>query len=234
MGNALEYASSWILQNPSWTDLIIGGGIILQGELTILLSVYLIINESITWWQFITVALLTLIVGESMVYFFGRILRNTRFGWKYYKKIKANKKIQSYTYYLKTNMGKLLILAKFLPATNFMILGLIGWSKTKFGKFIKAYIISVVIWFGSMTAVAYFFMSGLHYLRSAKIFREVEIGIVIIFILIFFGEQILRKTFRKYAAIEEKAELIGEIVEEQTEPPQKQETQKPPEAEIQE
>lgn len=234
MGNALEYVSSWILQNPSWTDLIIGAGILLQGELTILLSVYLVINKSITWTQFITIAFLTLVIGESVVYFFGRILRNTRFGWKYYKKIKANKKIQSYTYYLKTNMGKLLIFAKFLPATNFVILGLIGWSKTKFGKFFKAHITSAIIWFTSMTVVAYFLMSGLHYLKSAKIFREVEIGIILTFIIIFFGEQILRKMFKKYATLEEKAELIGEIIEEQTESGQKQETQKPSETETKE
>lgn len=233
MDNLIEQISSWILQNPSWTDLIIGGGILLQGELTILLSVYLVINKSISWTQFLSVALGTLIVGESLVYFLGKIIRHTRFGWKYYKKIKSNKRMQAYTYYLKTNMSKLLIISKFIPATNFVILGLIGWSKTKFRVFLKSYLISAFIWFATMTLMSYMFMSGLHYLRSAKIFREVEIGIILIFIVILFGEQIVRKVFRKYASVEEKAGLIGEIVEEQTEPQQKQETQKSPEAETQ-
>lgn len=222
MGNLIEYIGNWALQNPAWTDLIIGAGILIQGELTILFSVYLVVSDKLEWMQFLGTTLGTLIIGESFVYFFGRMIRNTRFGWKLHKKNKTNKRIQSYTYYLKTNMGKLLIISKFLPATNFVILSLIGWSKTKFGKFLKSYIISVGIWFGSMTIIAYFFMSGLHYLRSAKIFREVEIGIVVILVIILFGEHILRKIIKKYSAIEENAEEFGNMVEEKIEESKKE------------
>ncbi len=206
MDNLLEHVGNWILQNPSWTDVILAAGIIIQGELTILLSVYLVINRSIGWEQFVIVTLGTLILGEIFIYLVGKTLRNTRFGWKLYKKNKSNKRIQAYTYYLKKNTGKLLILAKFLPATNFVILILIGWSRTKFVAFLKTYLPAVLLWFGSMTVVSYFLMSGLHYLRSAKIFRQVEIGIVVIFVLIFLGEHILRRFIGKYTPPDEKSE----------------------------
>lgn len=217
MDNLVEHVGNWILQNPSWTDAILAIGIIIQGELTILLSVFLAINKNIGWDRFVIVTLGTLILGESFVFIVGKALRNTRFGWKLYRKNKGNKRIQTYTYYLKKNMGKLAIIAKFLPATNLAILLLMGWSRTKFREFLKVYIPAVVLWFASMTVVAYFFMSGLHYLRSTKILRNVEIGIVIVFILIFFGESILRKLLGKYASIEGKAEEIGNIIEEELE-----------------
>lgn len=204
MDNLLEHVGNWILQNPSWTDLILAAGIIIQGELTILLSVYLAINDNIGWDQFVIVTLGTLVIGETFVYVVGRTLRNTRFGWKLYKKNKSNRKIQAYTHYLKKNTGKLLILAKFLPATNLIILILIGWSRTKFMTFFKTYLPAVLLWFSSMTVVAYFLMSGLHYLRSTKVFRQVEIGIVVIFVLIFLGEHILRRAIGKRTPLTER------------------------------
>jgi len=64
-----------------------------------------------------------------------------------------------------------------------------------------------------MSAIAYFLMSGLHYLNSKRIFRQVEIVIAVVVVLVIFGETILRKALRKIATLEEKAESIGEIVE---------------------
>jgi membrane protein DedA with SNARE-associated domain len=119
-------------------------------------------------------------------------------------------------------MTKLLIITKFIPATNLMIIALIGWSKTKFGIFFKSYLKSVLLWFGSMAVLAYFLMSGLHYLRSSKIFKRVEIAILVIFVIIFAGEHVLSKILKKYAAVEEKAEVIGEAIEEKFEETEKE------------
>jgi len=215
--NLLGMISEWIIQNPALTDIIIGAGIIIQGELTILAAVYLVVNDSLTWAQYVIPAVLTLVVGETLVYIFGRVIRNTRFGWKFHTKIKNNKRLQTYTYYLKKNMGRLLIIAKFLPATNFIILLLIGWSKTKLGQFLKSYLTSVLFWFTIMTALAYFLMSGLSYLRTEKVLHQAEIGIVVVLLLILIGEHFLRKAFRKYSEINQKIESIGELMEKKTE-----------------
>jgi len=213
----MEIAGSWILQNPTWTDAILGISMIIQGELTILLSMYLAVSGKITWLQFVVPTLSAIMCAEIFIYLVGKNIRNTRFGWKLSKKMKGNKKVQTYTYYLKQNMTKLLIITKFIPATNLMIMSLIGWTRTKFKDFFPSYIKSLLVWFLSMTVVAYFLMSGLHYLSSTKVFKQAEIGIVAIFILIFIGEHILSKLFKKYTSIEERAELIGESVEEKFE-----------------
>jgi|GEM_PF-909654 membrane protein DedA with SNARE-associated domain len=213
MGNLLDGLGQLVMQYPAWSHAILGAGIILQGEVTIFVAVYLIINGNLTWPDFVMVTLGTLFVAEIFVYVLARVMRNTRFGWKYYKKLKPNKRIQHYILYLKTNMKKLLIAAKFLPGTNLVILLLAGWSKVRFGEFFRSYFTSVILWFFSMSAIAYFLMSGLHYLNSRKIFKQVEIVIAIIVVLIIFGENILRKMFRKIASLEEKAESIGDLVE---------------------
>ena len=214
MGNLLDGLGQLVMQYPAWSHAILGAGIILQGEVTIFVAVYLIVNGNLTWHDFILVTLGTLLSAEVFVYIVARIMRNTRFGWRYYKRIKPNRRIQHYILYLKTNMKKLLIAAKFLPGTNLIILLLAGWSKVRFGEFFRSYFTSVLLWFFSMSAVAYFLMSGLHYLNSKRIFRQVEIVIAVIVVLVIFGETILRKALRKIATLEEKAESIGEAVEE--------------------
>ncbi len=217
MDNLMEIAGAWVIHNPTWTDAILGISMIIQGELTILLSMYLAISGKITWLQFVLPTLGTIIFAETFIYLMGRTIRNTRFGWKFSKKIKGNRRVQTYTYYLKQNMTKLLIVTKFIPATNLMIMALIGWSKTKFGTFFGSYLKSVLLWFGSMTVVAYFLMSGLHYLSSTKTFKQAEIGILLVFVAIFAGEHIFSKFLKKYTSVEEKAELIGEAIEEKFE-----------------
>ena len=204
-----EVLGNWVIQNPSWTSVIIGIGMILQGELTILLSTYLVVQGSISWGEFIVPGYGFLAIAEIFVYFVGRFIRTTRFGWKLSKKLKEKKKVQFYTYHLKKNMTKLVVISKFIPATNLMILLLIGWSKTKFKDFLKSYLTGLTSWFVLMTIAAYFLMSGLYYLESQKIFKQVELVILGIFILIFVGEYLFKKLFRKYTYLQQKLEALG-------------------------
>lgn len=194
-----------IVQYPAWTHFIIGAAILIQGELAILLSVFLIVSGKLTWSEFLLFAPLSLILGETIVFMIGRMLRNTRFGWKFYRnKLKPSKRFQSYFYYLKMNLTKLLIGAKFLIGVNIFVILLAGWSKTKFGTFMRSYLTGVIIWFTAVTGVAYFFMSGLSYLKSEKIFQQAEYGILIVIALIFAMEFIFKKLLRKGIKFQEK------------------------------
>ena len=197
MESVMDGLGALIQQYPAWGHFIIGIAILIQGELGVLLATFLIAQGNLGWVDYLIFAPLTMLVAESLVYIFGRFMRTTRFGWKIYKhKIKPNKKYQPYFYYLRTNLTKLLISARFLVGVNFFVLFLSGWSKTKYGKFLKSYIPGLILWFGSMTVVAYFFMSGLSYLKNEKIFKQAEYGIIVL-LLIFFGVEFLVKKYMK-------------------------------------
>lgn len=199
VSNLVDIFTGLVAQYPSWTYAILGIGTLLQGEAAILFSMYLLINKVITLGGFLGATLSGLIIGETFIYILGRATRNTRFGWKFYYKKKANKKLQLYTYYLKRNMIKLFIITKFIPGTNLLIFLLTGWSRVKFGSFMKAYLASVFVWFSTMTLIAYSIMSGITYLRTEKIFKQAEIGIIVFILIIIFGERFLRKYFDKKA-----------------------------------
>jgi membrane protein DedA with SNARE-associated domain len=193
MDNALAVLGDLVAQYPSWTKVILGGAMLLQGEVAILFAVYLAVAETISWSDYFLATLSGLIVGETFVYILGRFLRHTRFGWKWYHNHKESRKLQLYTYYLKQNLIKLFIITKFIPGTNFVVLTLTGWSRTGFFRFLRSYLTSVLVWFSSMTALAYGVNSGLEYLRGEHIFKQVEYGIGGLVILVFLGEYLLRK-----------------------------------------
>lgn len=110
------------------------------------------------------------------------------------------------------NLTKLLVGAKFLIGVNIFVILLAGWSKTKFGTFMRSYLTGVIIWFVAVTGVAYFFMSGLTYLKTEKIFKQAEYAIPIVLIIIFAFEFIFKKLLNKGIAFKEKE--VEEALEE--------------------
>lgn len=231
MGNLLDALAGLALQYPSLSHVILGVGIILQGELAILLAAYLVVNGALTWSGFIGVALGTLVVAELLLYSGGKIFRNTRLGWRWYLKMKPNRRIQHYSYYLSHHLTKLLVAARFLVGANFIILVLAGWSKTRFSQFLRSYFTALLAWFAVMVAIAYPLMSGLSYLRSERIFRRIEIGLAVIVLLFLGAEFLFRKLLKRRIMIEEKAAAIGEAFEEKLGPraPREEKKTAPPE-----
>lgn len=222
MGNVADVLVELVRQYPSWTHAIIGLGIILQGEITLFLAMYLVVSGVLPWREFFVVTLGVLVAWEIIEFFLGRLIRHTRLGWRWYRRMKPNRRIQFYSHYLRENLTKLFITFHFLIGMDFMALVLTGWSKTSFGKFLKSYLVGVLTWFGTMTLIAYSLMSGLSYLRSAKVFHQIEIGIVVVILLVFGGEALFQKFLKGKFAMEEKAKDIGVALEKNIAPKKKE------------
>ncbi|MFH0806331.1 MAG: hypothetical protein V1885_01230 [Candidatus Brennerbacteria bacterium] len=193
----LDNLGALVIQYPQWSHWIIAVAILFQGEVVVLVSVFLVVSGSLTWGGFIIPAVASLIVGDTFLFVLGRMTRNTRFGWKLYIRMKHSRRAQFYLYYVKENINKLMIISKFLVAANVFAVLAVSWSKVSFGKFLKSQFTSVMLWFFSATAVAYFFASGFSYLRSEKVFRQIEIGIAVVMVLMFVGEHFLKKALHK-------------------------------------
>ena len=215
MGNILDSLGQLVLQYPAWSHWIIAAGMLLQGEITIFVSMYLVSNHSLGWFDFLIPAFGSVFAADYVLYFLGRGLRTTRFGWKFYKKIKPKKRTQSYLYYIRENMNKLILFSKFLLGTNIILILAIGWARTKLTRFMKSHFISVTLWFSTMIVIAYAFTSGLYYLKSTKTFKEVEILLGLLVLFIFFGEHLLKKVLGKRIGFEESSKQLGDFSSEE-------------------
>ncbi|MBI2278830.1 MAG: hypothetical protein HYU81_02095 [Candidatus Brennerbacteria bacterium] len=216
MDNILDILSSFTAAHPAATSYILAGSAILQGDLAILFAMLLIVGGALTWGKFVSVILGTLAAAELGLYFIGRLIRNTRFGWRWYKRLKTRRRIQYYLYYITKNLTKLMIGARFLVGVNFLVLLLSGWSRAKFGRFLKSYLVGLFAWFATVSVVAYFLMSGLSYLFTEKFFRQIEIVIAVIVVFFFAGEFVMKKLLKKKISLEVAAEKIGDFAEEET------------------
>jgi len=204
----MEILSRFVLNHQEWSYYIIFLGTILQGEITLLVSMYLVIDKSLNLWLVLLYAVSAVIISDYFLYFLGRKIRNTKLGWKFYRKIKNSKKNQIYTYYISKNLAKMIIVSKFLIGANILIMTMIGWSKVKFGKFFKNYFFSVIPWFIFVSALSYFFASGAYFLKAEKIFKQVEIIIAAVFILFVLGEVFLKNVFQKFLDVELKSKKL--------------------------
>lgn len=218
MDNFLQILTAFTAEYPATTSYILAGAMILQGDLAVLFAMLLIVGGALTWGKFFSVALGTLAAGELLVYFGGRIIRNTRFGWRWYRRMKTSKRVQYYSYYAQKNFTKLMIVARFLVGVNFLVLLLAGWSRTKFGPFLKSYLVGLLSWFVCISTVAYFLVTGLSYLKTEKVFQRIEIGVAVVIVLFFFGEFMMRKLLKKKIFLETRAEKVGRFIEEHMNP----------------
>ncbi len=196
MDSFLTHLGQLIEQYPAWTYVIIGAGMAIQGEITIVLAMYLVAGKILSLGQFFIATFVIVVLYEHVLFFFSKGMRHTRLGWKLYRKHKSKRRIQLYTYFLKKNLVRLIIIAKFVPGMNFLVIALAGWSRVSLRLFTTSYIIAVSLWFAGISAIAYFVVSGLHYLKAAQIFKNAEIGIVVLIVLIFAIEYVIKRFVR--------------------------------------
>lgn len=206
MASLLDILGQWVINHYSWRHVIIALGILIQGEITVLISVYLILNNYLGWGGFLLSIAIGLFVYEVFFYVLGRSLKDTPLGLWLEKKIPFNEKIH---YYLNHHIDKFLVLSKFVVYVNVGVIFLSGWMKYRFKSFIKNRVIANTIWLTVITTGAFFVIGGLSLLRL----RQMEIAILVLLILIFGSKHLLKKFLGKEIAIEKRVEKIGEAVE---------------------
>lgn len=216
MANLLDIAGQFIMTHYAWRHLIIALGILIQGELTVLLSMYLILNNYLGWGGFFLSVAIGLFAYESFFYLLGKYFKDTALGKKIEKKIPHHAKMQ---FYLHKNATLFLILSKFVVYFNLAILLLSGWTKMSSAKFFKHRLVANAIWLGLNGFIYFFVASGYNLLSSQKILHRTELGVFAVIILIIFGSKyFLKRMIEKGAAIEEGARKIGEAFEKENPP----------------
>ena len=206
MTSLLDILGQWVINHYAWRHLIIAAGIFIQGEITILIGVYLILNKYLGWGGFLLAIGVGLLFYESFFYMLGRVLKDTPFGLRLERKIPYHAKAR---FLLHNHADKFLIISRFLAYVNVGAIFLSGWIKIDLKKFLVHRITANVIWVSAVMGGAFFVVGGLGLLRL----RQMEIAIVIILVLIFGGKHLLKKILGKEAVIENKAKEIGDAID---------------------
>jgi membrane protein DedA with SNARE-associated domain len=178
---------------------VIAAFIHIQGETTVLVSVYLIRNGKLDWPFFILSCAAGIIIYEIFFYTLGYYSRGTKFGEKIENIFPRLARAQ---YHLHEKSSFYLIISRFVVYFNVTSLFLAGWTRFPFKKFLKLRGIANLIWVGSIIIFSYFLVAGLTLLESVNVISHVEILILLFVLAIFIGKYFVQKLFIKGARIE--------------------------------
>jgi len=206
----LENLGEWILNNYSLRHLILAVGVVIQGEITILIAVYLILRNYLGWGGFLLAIGTGLLVYEAFFYALGRLLQGTERGLRLKERILRRPMMHVF---LHNHVDKFLVLSKFIVYVNVGIIILSGLMNIGLKRFIKGRFFANLLWAGSMIGGSFLILSGLTLLKL----HQIEIAMLVLLIALFGFKHLVKKIIGKEARIEEKAEVIGEKIERITE-----------------
>lgn len=197
MANLLEIVGNFSDFHPWLIYLFILFGSFIQGEMTVLLSVYLVINRQLPFTGFLTAILFGALMKDLTVYYLARKLKNTKLGLKIHQRLNY----EPIEFYLKSSPFSLLTFTRFVFAAGVPVMFLAGWTNLRFKTFIKALGFSFIIWLTTFTTLSYVIMSQVSYYKTSIIFRNFEITLLIIFVIVILSKRKLAKLFRTYIKI---------------------------------
>ncbi len=133
----------------------------------------------------ILVIFLADMTGDILWYTLGRTLHDTKPGNWIKKHLPGYKRAEAA---IERNGKRLIFAAKFLYASSFPIIFLIGWTrKMDFRRFVKNSVYSILLWLPILLGIAYGIVSGLWPLKSVLVVKNFEwlflVGLVLFLLL---------------------------------------------------
>ncbi|HXF43964.1 MAG TPA: hypothetical protein VNK70_00585 [Candidatus Paceibacterota bacterium] len=205
MAPILENLGEWIMLHYSWRHIIFGLGVVIQGEITVLIGVYLILKDYLGWGGFLTAIGIGLVVYETFFYALGRSLQNTERGFRLKERILGRKQMHAF---LHNHADKFLVASKFIVYINVGVIILAGLMNISLKRFLKGRLAANALWAGSMIGGSYLVLSGLTLLKL----HQIEIAMLAILVLVFGMKYLLTRALGKGMEIEEKAAALGEKI----------------------
>jgi membrane protein DedA with SNARE-associated domain len=117
------------------------------------------------------VVLVAEVSADMLWYWAGRGLSGTRIGAFLTRHMPRARRIEEA---FERGRPRLVFLSKFLYASNFPILFLVGWSKFDFKTFVRLSVAALACWLPLLFTFSYLISSGLAYLHAASALQRVE------------------------------------------------------------
>lgn len=179
MANLLTNFGFLASENHFLAYFFLYAAIIFLGNVAAFVGFWLVMNNYLGpsgIFYFIFVFFMADASGDLLWYSLGRALRDTRVGNFIKNHLPHHQKIEDH---LQKNSRRWMMLSKFIYASTFPIVFLIGWTKVDFPKFFKYSLTAIIIWIPVFLVVSYGLISSLSFFGAADLFKKVEIVFLI-------------------------------------------------------
>lgn len=198
----------FIVTNPLLGFFLLALVFIVRGETAILISAVFVAQGYLTWPQVWILAFTSVILGDNAVYWFGRIIKDTKLSHWIEKRMGFLPKFREY---ILKHFVKIALFIKYTVGLTLITITSSGWAGVKFKKFFFWHTLGVTIWLFVMSGVSHLFVSGLGYLRASEVLKNIEVGILIILAVVIFVEILIQRAFKNAATREWILNKIGKI-----------------------
>lgn len=197
--NFIESTGVFLQSFPFFSAVALAALFVLRGEIAILASVYMATLGYIAWSEFILIGLISIILGDVLLYHIGKMSRKTKLGDFFNKKIKTAQKLEGF---LRKNTTKAIFLSKYGLGLGTLVALVSGWSNIDFKKFVKLNSLSIVLWMGIMIMLSFIFVQALGYIGARDTLDVVGLFLGGAVILFFVGEYFMQKLFEKESGVD--------------------------------
>ena len=151
----------------------------------------------------VPLALLTIfaaeVSGDMLWYSLGSKLRDTRLGAFVKNHLPRHERLEQK---MQKQNVRYVVLSKFIYASSFPVVFMVGWSRVAFKRFLKTSVLTLVAWTPLLMGIAYGLFSGLSPLGAIATFRQFEInffiGIAAFIVANYFLTKLVKFVFGKW------------------------------------
>jgi membrane protein DedA with SNARE-associated domain len=172
---------------------------IFVGNITAFTGFWLVLGGYLGIWGaplLLVVLFLSDVTGDVTWYSLGRALRETRFGTFIKTHLPRHQKIEDH---LTKNSRRWIFLSKFIYASAFPILFVLGWCTNDFKKFLRTNILATLFWLPVLSVIAVTLVSALNYFQVVAVFKRLEfvflLGLIIFVAIQYAIVRIVAKIF---------------------------------------
>ena len=171
----LDSLGLFILNTPFWGFVLLGLTFIVRGETAILLSVFLVMKGYISWFELAAISIVSLLIGDNLLYLFGRLTRGSKFSLYIERKLSF---LTAFQLYIHKHFIKIILLVKYTVGLSLLTMLLSGWAGIKFKRFFLWHVVAMAVWTTVMSFLAYSLISGLGYIQTSELLGKIEFGIL--------------------------------------------------------
>ncbi|MEX1014821.1 MAG: VTT domain-containing protein [Candidatus Paceibacterota bacterium] len=197
--NLLNSLGGLVGDFPFFSSLLLAAFFVIRGEVATLVCVYLAYMGYLDWFEFISIGLISIILGDILLYEIGSYSKKTKVGSFFERKISSGKKIEKY---LHNHTTKTIFLSKYALGMGTLIALISGWSNIDFKKFIKINSLSIILWMGIIVPLSWFFVQALGFFGAQDRLDTVGLILGSTIILFFVAEYFIQKQFEKESGVD--------------------------------
>ena len=120
----------------------------------------------------LAVVLFSNVSGDLLFYYLGKYLRDTKIGDAIKNHLPYHNRLESH---IQANSRRWIFLSKFIYASTFTIIFLVGWTKVELRTFLRTSLLSIFSWVPLLFALAYALSWSFSSLGAAAAFHKIEL-----------------------------------------------------------